>query len=506
MNRSSLLIGLLMWSSLFSPLVAQETAVAADTGKVVREEWMIALLQGKRCGFGSTILRERETPAGKQFITDLHQEFKLARQGQVIHIISRSSLVETEAGVVVSFQAETRGAGSDQTTRGYRVGDEMVILNGAQKARVPMPKEALGPEALDRKTRELKLAPGASFTAAAFLTDFAQRPVNITVRVVGREKRDVRGQLRDLWKTTLIMDAMPGLETVVYANDQARAEIMILPFPGLGDFQFVTTGRAEAMKELESIEIFASSLVAPKQPLTNVRKLKSTTLRLTTGGTEPLTLWNSGEQVVLETKPGQATVRITVPDITEKTPTWQLPHAADPALKPYLDSSFYVEQTPRLKALAQQAVGDEKNPVLAARKIESFVRSYIQQKDLSVGFASADETAASRTGDCTEHAVLCAALGRAVGLPTRLVVGFGYLPTNYDQKQQTGMFGFHMWAEAWIGPDQWLAMDAALGSFDVGHIALAKTALQEVNPLAELTMPVLNLMQNLQIEVLSTQP
>lgn len=493
----------LLLLALLAPLTAQETAApAADSGRIVREEWMIALMQGKRCGFGSAILRERNTPAGKQYITDLSLEFKLSRQGQEIHLISRSSTVETEAGVVVSFQSETRGAGSDQVARGYRVGEEMVILGGDQKRRVPMPRDTLGPEAFDRKFRELKMAPGVNFSAPAFLTDFAQAPVTMTVRVIGREARDVRGKPLDLWKTVTTMSVMPGLDTTSFINDQFRAELVILPFPGVGDFQLVTTTRADAMKQIESIEIFANSLVTPRQPLRNIATLKSATLRLTLkSSTDPLALWSGGEQQVIETKPGMATVRITVPDIDEKTATWQLPHAAEPDLKPYLDSSFYVEQTPRLQALARQAVGDEKNPVLAAHKIEAFVRDYIQRKDLSVGFATADETAVSRAGDCTEHAVLCAALARAVGLPARLVVGLGYLSGD-----GTGTFGFHMWAEAWIAPEKWLAMDAALRGFDVGHIAIAKTALQEVNPLAELTMPVLNLMQNLQIDVIEPQP
>lgn len=61
-----------------------------------------------------------------------------------------------------------------------------------------------------------------------------------------------------------------------------------------------------------------------------------------------------------------------------------------------------------------------------------------------------------------------------------------------------------MWAEAWIGPDQWMAMDAALNGFDVGHIAITKTALEEVNPLIDLNEPVLQLMESLKIDVLKT--
>jgi hypothetical protein len=63
-----------------------------------------------------------------------------------------------------------------------------------------------------------------------------------------------------------------------------------------------------------------------------------------------------------------------------------------------------------------------------------------------------------------------------------------------------------MWAEAWIGDGEWVPMDAALDGFDVGHIAITKSALAEVNPIVDLNMPILQLMERLRIEVLKTVP
>jgi hypothetical protein len=49
-------------------------------------------------------------------------------------------------------------------------------------------------------------------------------------------------------------------------------------------------------------------------------------------------------------------------------------------------------------------------------------------------------------------------------------------------------------------------MDAALDGFDVSHIAIIKTALEEIDPLADLNLPILQLMQHLRIDVLRTVP
>jgi len=64
-------------------------------------------------------------------------------------------------------------------------------------------------------------------------------------------------------------------------------------------------------------------------------------------------------------------------------------------------------------------------------------------------------------GDCNEHAVLLAALGRAAGLPTRVVAGTVYLE---------GFFYYHAWCEVWLG--RWVPIDPAFDQFpaDATHI------------------------------------
>jgi len=269
------------------------------------------------------------------------------------------------------------------------------------------------------------------------------------------------------------------------------------------------------MKQTDGAEIFATTLIHPQTAIPSPHDLGQAVYRIDSVDLgKKLSLWDQGEQRVLSSEPGSSEIEVTAPRFVPADATWQLPHADTPELHPYLQASAYLEvNSPEIQALGRQAVGDEKNPVLAAHRIESFVRAYITKKDLNIGFASAQETAQSREGDCTEHAVLCAALGRAVGLPTRCVVGLGYIPPGKQEPtiadavdEDTGIFGFHMWAEAWIGPDQWVPMDAALDGFDVAHIAIAKTALEEVNPLVDLNTPVLQMMASLKIEVVKTVP
>ena len=75
----------------------------------------------------------------------------------------------------------------------------------------------------------------------------------------------------------------------------------------------------------------------------------------------------------------------------------------------------------------------------------------------------------SRSGDCTEFAVLLAAVARARGIPTRIVHGIAY---SGRLAERTHVFSPHAWVQAWDGA-RWTSYDAGFGQFDAGHIVLA---------------------------------
>jgi hypothetical protein len=361
----------------------------------------------------------------------------------------------------------------------------------------------LGPREADRLTRALPLRPGEKISLPIFLEEFPQTLVTMQAEVGLKEKRAVQGVERDLWKIDSRLSVLPGIKISVWVNEQADTILSVLPFPGLGELEMVTCTKEEALQAKGAPELFVGTMIRPDRPLKNYRQLTEVRLRLS--GAQRIELAAGPEQEIVSCTDAATEIRIRVPQIEAKAVTWKLPAKVTPELKAYLQPSPLIDANePLVAQLARQAVGSETNPLLAARKIEAFVRSYITDKTMKVNFASAGQTAHARAGDCTEHGVLCAALGRAVGLPTRVVVGLGYLPTNYDgtEPSANGEFGFHLWAEAWLGEGRWVAMDAALGQFDVGHIAIFKTALESANPTVELAQPVLALMEKLKIEVL----
>jgi hypothetical protein len=86
-----------------------------------------------------------------------------------------------------------------------------------------------------------------------------------------------------------------------------------------------------------------------------------------------------------------------------------------------------------------------------------------------VGYASAAEAARTRRGDCTESALLLAALARAHGIPARVAFGMAYW-SRFTARPY--VWSPHAWVQVWDG-SRWISYDAGLGSFDAGHLALA---------------------------------
>jgi hypothetical protein len=118
------------------------------------------------------------------------------------------------------------------------------------------------------------------------------------------------------------------------------------------------------------------------------------------------------------------------------------PESTPPEVKRYLQGGFHlnlaeprlVELLDRCRLKTVESIG-----VLC---LESMVDRYIENKSLAYGFAGLDEILEGRAGDCTEHALLLAALLRKAGFPARLA--YGLILT------EIGFIG-HAWVELFAG-------------------------------------------------------
>ena len=126
--------------------------------------------------------------------------------------------------------------------------------------------------------------------------------------------------------------------------------------------------------------------------------------------------------------------------------------------KAYLGEQLpHIRFTPYLRALAQEIVGEETNPVRKAKKIYDYITTHVMYSYVRSYFTieqQATFTATNLKGDCGLQALLFITLCRIAGVPARWQSGLYACPKN---------IGCHDWAQFYIESYGWLYADASFG-------------------------------------------
>jgi protein-glutamine gamma-glutamyltransferase len=134
--------------------------------------------------------------------------------------------------------------------------------------------------------------------------------------------------------------------------------------------------------------------------------------------------------------------------------------ATDEEIKENLEETLaYPISHPRIKKLAEEAVGDAQTPREKVKRIVSFVKDYIRPY-LSASLPNIHDLCDKKKGDCKSYALLFNTLARASGIPAREVNGLLYI--GDDQKA----FGGHAWNEV-VLDGVWVPIDASMRQTEV---------------------------------------
>ena len=140
------------------------------------------------------------------------------------------------------------------------------------------------------------------------------------------------------------------------------------------------------------------------------------------------------------------------------------------SLAPYLRANAWVRSDDaELRRIAAKAGSADQPIPKRMAKLEALVRENMHRDADYVGYADSAEALRTGKGDCTEFAVVLAALARAQGIPARVVVGMAY-SARFTGNQDS--FNPHAWVQVYDG-SRWQSYDAALETFDSAHVALA---------------------------------
>ncbi|HEY0179155.1 MAG TPA: transglutaminase-like domain-containing protein [Dokdonella sp.] len=424
------------------------------------DQWFTVLLDGRKIGS----FESARAVEDRRVVTTQTLDLVLDRAGSRVALSSSETSTETVDGKPLAFRSVSRLSGSETAIDGrlhdgtvdvsVRTGDEV------RRRRMRWPRGALLPEGLRLAALRAGLAPGTRYRELAFQPSSLDA-AEMTGVVHAAEDVDLPGGRRRL---------SPVEQTIAFAGAPMKSRAWVdadqtiykLTTPILGvELTLLACDRACATAPNQGSDVFERTLMPSPRPLSPHELAGTVRYTLAARGDDAAPpLPQTGEQTVRRDRGGWT---VTV-GRDARARAEDAPGADDVRANDWLQSN-----APEIVRLARRAAGGATGAGERMQRIERFVRGYIRDKSLDVGYASALEVARHPEGDCTEHAVLVAALGRALGIPTRVVDGLAYAPGFAGRDR---VFVPHAWAQAWVDA-RWQSFDAALDGFDAGHIALS---------------------------------
>lgn len=277
----------------------------------------------------------------------------------------------------------------------------------------------------------------------------------VIVEIIGEELVEIRGFNQPATKISL---SFKGVSQLAWIGKEGE----VIKEKGLLGIRLVKTDRKEALDGLaieSSQDLTKVVSVASNVPLENIEKMNILKVKIQGISFKDIQL-NGGRQ----TFKGQV-LTVEKESLSDLAPELQ-PATLAPFEKVFLKPDPFVQSDHhKIQDLVKQILKDapDASPLKKAQKLLNWVHTHIEKRPV-LSLPDALSTLENRVGDCNEHAVLLAALGRAAGIPTRIEAGLVYLK---------GRFYYHAWNLMFLG--KWITADSLFGQLpaDVSHLRFA---------------------------------
>lgn len=470
-----------------------------DRGELIEESWETHLIGGAKVGHRHLRvyrLGEGDAALLRILATD---DLEMRRFGERIRQKLTSASLETQDGQVLQLAYAVDDGRSTRQSDGW-VSDgflELDASDGAPPKRFVWSEQQRGIFAVMRSLQQQPLAPDESRRVEAFLP-LLDRVVRFELKAMGPETVEIEGQQRELLRVEVSDELADGwqLPTVHWVDGEGTIIRSQEAFLNRETLQ-CTAEAAQRPNDLLRLDMGVDTGVAVSTPIENPHDTDYAVYRVRVEGLRTESVFPADPaQKLLPSDDGAAilTVRRITPDTPSALPI--PPHQPTP--DDTAPNALIQSDHPRVLAMSEAIAGSSADPWQTATTFEHYLYRTLGKVDFSQVFSAAGEVAERKRGDCSEHAVLLAALCRARGIPARVAVGLLYSP-------QDKSFLYHMWNEVWI-KDRWVPLDATLGKGGVGscHLKFRDSSLARQTPYG-MVSPVINLIGRLQIEVISTE-
>ena len=494
------------------------------------ETWHASYMHGKKIGYRHTHVQELFHEGQLLVLTNILEKQTMLRFGEKFTMEIRATQLQDRTGDVLQFSYHLPLGLGVEPMQGVVSGDTVKLRPIAPPAAVskfPSPEavaKVLHPETASKvPAPETDVAKEIAWPAGTKGFDGVEQSLLASPMQPGETRNlkmlqipplelisTIQLQAGEIEKTTLPAGEIPllkieqqvsisgGTKMLINLWTNEKGEVQKYAIPQLQQETFLTF-KEQALDESDAggFDLGNDLLVRLNEPMKDdPHRAKHQLYRITwksEGVVRPhLDLFSHGLSQEVWDLEGVVVV-LEVHAIRPDQPAKLLEKQPEPVEADLQRSDLVQSDDPLIMMLSESASQRTADNWEQAIALEKFVHGYLTEKNYSQAFASAADVAKSREGDCTEHAVLLAALCRANKIPARVAFGLVYVPSEQA-------FAFHMWNEIWI-KDRWIPLDAtlALGGIGAGHLKIGDSSLASLTALLDL-LPVMQAMGQLKID------
>jgi len=492
---------LALMSAVLLTLIAPHALAQARTPPDY-ERWYSLTLVDSKAGYS---MAKQETGDDGLITTTSLFKFEISRKGKLAEMVIRTVFVEDDQFNLqrVEFRQNLSTGTSVEAT--YLFDEDGVVkvsshMGDERRIRRPHYEVDYFSPVETRNYVVSMIDSGAeSFKYVSLDPMSGLKPIQTVMNIEGPAKVRVFGKEFVALRTNSVASNAAGIRTTEFLDEQGLP-VLVETKLGAMSMRLVAATKEEALLPAEgnAPELFTPTLVKVDPPIDGARGIQSASFLLEVSEGELPDLLTGGAHRFERLSETTGRVRIDL---------------NNPAAAPIADASdsrfikpttYANTEDTRIIQMADGAMRDAPADRTARAEIlRTFVYKFIESKNLGTGFATASEVCRTGEGDCSEHAVLLAALLRAERIPSRVVSGLIYADAFAGERS---VFGFHMWTQALLvvdGKHTWVDLDAVLPegvTMDAAHIAVSTFDLSDSEFVSSM-VPVVSLLGTLSVEV-----
>jgi len=457
----------------------REPVITAETGET-SEEWLGIFLQGQRIGYSFSKVTRTNEGLTVESITEMVLLMMNQERSLSTHLYAHTDIDYTLKDFIMEIKTPDHPSKLEGVINGNKLILTLYSRGTPQTQEIILSEKPYFPEAIEEVIRKKELNPGEEIVIPYF-DPTTQSSTNARIKMIGKEMVDVQG--KEVTAMRIEIEYM-GIQSFLWLDDDFRLVKESSPAMGL---EMIPLNREQALAEIEPADVFdllSFFAVRLDRPITNMDSLRSITLTLKNISTDDLDIEDDFQKII-NTQP-----------LTLQIDRAQLNSLADITLpilehNEYLKPSVYIQcADPQIIAKAKELSRGSSDAKTTVARLVHGVYSYLR-KNPTASLPSAIDVLQTREGDCNEHAILFAALARALGIPTKVYVGL----VNLDGSA----YFYHAWCAVWLG--KWVPVDPTFDQFpaNLAHLKLKEGEIAE-------QAKVLKVVGNLKIDLISTIP